>query len=104
MEKKTINEWKNLFAQALQRYPDFSDQDKRLDYIKQELEDIVIAYKVEKGIIQVVEPKSKEGHRYVDTNERIAGLLLNVFVLMYLRNVDIDAELHKALNWFSDQI
>ena len=102
--KKSIDEWNKLFADAIKRkYPnDFSDQDKRLEYIKQELEDVIFARKVEKGIVRVVKSKSKEGHRYNDPDERIAGLLANIFVLTYLRTTDLDAKLQEALDWFHD--
>lgn len=105
MKEKSINNWKKLFANAinLKYSKDFENQDKRLEYLKQELEDVIIARKVEKNILRVVEPESKEGHVYTDVNERIAGLLANIFVLMHIRNTDTEKELQKALDWFLDK-
>ena len=105
MNKKTIQEWINVFADAMQKKysENFDKQDKRLDYLKQELEDIIIARKLEKGILNVTNPESKEGHGYVDLDERVVGLLANVFALIYVRNTNIDTKLHEGLEWFLDR-
>ena len=91
---KTIKEWQKLFANAINKKFGSSSQGKRISFIKQEVDDIENALKVEKGELK------SDDHRYQDPNERIAGLLANVFVLSDQRGTDLDKELQKALDSF----
>ena len=91
---KTLKEWERLFADAIQKKFGTCSQEKRLVYLLQELEDISIGLKVEKGELEAVD------HRYKKPDERIAGLLANVFVLTQQRGTDLEKELQQALDWF----
>ncbi|MGB4076147.1 MAG: hypothetical protein WBK28_00385 [Minisyncoccia bacterium] len=93
---RTLKEWENLFVDAIHRKYGSSSQEKRFAYISQELEDISIALKVEKGELLAID------HKYKDPDERIAGLLANVFVLANQRGTDLEKELQQALDWFQD--
>lgn len=93
---KNTKEWQKLFSEAINKKFVSSSQQKRLDFMRHDLDDIGMALKLEIG-----EFKSDD-HRYKDPNERIAGLFSNAFVLAEQRGMDLEKELQKALDWYLD--
>ena len=93
---KTIEEWKKLFVEAINKKFGSSSQEERLAFMEQDLKDIAMSLKHENGELE------SDDHRYKNPNERIAGLFSNVFVLANQRDMDLEKELQKALDWYLD--
>ena len=93
---KTIKEWQKLFVDAMIKKFGSSSQEKRLAFMEEDFNDIKNSMQRENGNLE------SDDHRHKDPNERIAGLLSNVFVLADQRGMDLEKELQKALDWYLD--
>jgi hypothetical protein len=93
---KQIDEWENLISDAvIKRFPE-STQEERIAYIQEELNDIKIARLVEQGKL------TSKDYKFDNVDERIGGLLANIFVLTKKRDINLDAILQKSLDWYLD--
>lgn len=91
-----IEDWKKDIADAVERKFSISTQQRRVEYMQQEIDDIKVALLVEDKKLE------SRDHRFDHVDERIAGLLANIFVLAEYRNINLDKELQKALKWFKN--
>lgn len=81
-----------------EKYPKETTQLERFEYLKNDLEDVKIALLVERGDLTDNTP---DGH-FKSVEERLGGVLTNVFMLTKQRGSDIEAILQGALDWFKD--
>ena len=95
---KTIAQWQAEIADAANRkFPgnvNWSQSD-RLASIQRQLDDVIAAEKVERGVLQ----SDEHGHQNPD--HRIAALIADILILADMRGSDVEAELEKVLQWFN---
>jgi len=94
---RSIQDWqKEISSAAQQRFPNnikWSEQDRVLSITRQ-VGDVGGAIQKEQGIL------SSDKHEYDEVNHRIACLIADILILCEKRNIDIDKELGRVLDWF----
>ncbi len=94
---KTLQEWQKDFAIAVaKKFPNnsrWSEQDRVLAMLRQ-LADVSGAIQKEQGLL------ISDNHSYEDPNYRIACLMADIFILCEKREVNLEKELDRALEWY----
>ena len=94
---KTLSErQKEIVDAARRKFPNienWNQQDRLLSVLRQ-LADVGGAIQNEQGIF----PSKDDAH--TDPNHRIAALIADILVLCHERNLDLDFELGRVLEWF----
>ena len=94
---KTIKEWQKLISySANKKFPENSEKSQldRIKSIEEQLEDVKAALQVEQGLL------NSDDHAHKDPNHRIAALIADILILAEMRNLDIEPEMKKVLEWF----
>jgi hypothetical protein len=97
---KSIEEWQKAFKTAADRkFPNNEwDDMRRVQSIQDQLDDVKVALKVERGELQ------SEDHAHQDADHRIGALIADILILAEQRGVNVENSLKSVLKWFGGRV
>ena len=95
---KTLEEWQKAFAEAAHaKFPNVWDNERRVQSVQEQLDDVRAALKVERG------EHVSDDHAHQNVDERIGALIADILILAEERGAHLEPELQKHLDWFKSR-